>query len=83
MRTMIKSLKHYEAERRLWCAVLSRALHDITHEPEYSRHRKRAISWVGTYPSSAFIEVCRFAGFEPEAVWPRLKRLCTPERAKE
>ena len=83
MNMMIKSLKHCESERALWCAVLARALHDITCEPEHSLHREKAIAWVGAYPTGPFKAVCRSAGFEPEAVWPRLKRLCETERAKD
>ena len=83
MNMMIKSPKHCEAERALWCAVLSMALHDITCEPGHSLHRQKAIAWVGAYPTGPFKAVCLSAGFEPEAVWPRLKRLCDPERAKD
>ena len=83
MNMMIKSFKSCEAERALWCAVLAGALHDLTCEPEHLLHRPKAIAWLGAYPTGPFKAVCRSAGFEPEAVWPRLKRLCDPERAKD
>lgn len=56
-------------EHELWVRVLHMALHDAL-----SLHDE-ALSWVGTWPSRDFHEVCRLAGVDGDWLWHRLRGL--------
>lgn len=67
-----------DPERKLWCAVILQALRDlaagriVAGQPgEYLRARAR--TWIGSYPSRDFREVCWHAGFDPDVWHPRLR----------
>lgn len=56
-------------ERQLWLRVLHMALHDALSLKD------EALSWVGTWPSRDFYEVCRLAGVDGDWLWHRLRGL--------
>ena len=65
-----------QAELALWQNVLLSVVVDLCAQG--GRHKDARITaerWVGNYPSRDFRLVCILAGFEPEAVWPMLRRL--------
>ena len=65
-----------QAELALWQNVLLSVVVDLCAQG--GRHKFARITaerWIGDYPSRDFRQVCTLAGFEPEAVWPMLRRL--------
>lgn len=63
-------------ERRLWLEVLGAVVRDLQSTSLASKSaRDDAISWVGTFPSRDFREVCSLACLDPEAVHCRLRRM--------
>ena len=65
-----------QAELALWQNVLLSVVVDLCAQG--GRHKAARITaerWIGDYPSRDFRQVCTLAGFEPEAVWPMLRRL--------
>jgi len=60
------------AYRRLWQAVLCRAIKDAIGTPGLVQHKAR--SWL-TRDSAHFKEVCLFAGYEPDYVFQKAKAI--------
>jgi hypothetical protein len=64
------------AERRLWCAVIVRAIDDLAIDRDSSdearQNREDVIRWLGKKPRRDFIEVCHRAGVEPRRTHARM-----------
>ena len=72
-------------ERQLWCAVLLAMANDLVNGSPFSKERREAVTWVGTFPTNNFKMVCDLAGFEPDAVHPimlNLSQLSEEKRTK-
>jgi hypothetical protein len=63
-------------EQRLWRAVFVQALQDTFGicTVAMSRDEHRACKWWGKTYSQDFIELCEFAGFDPQQTFEKLKR---------
>ena len=63
-------------EQKLWRAVFVQAIQDtfgICTIP-MSRNEHREAKWFGKVYNQDFIELCEFAGFNPEQTFQKLKR---------
>jgi hypothetical protein len=63
-------------EQRLWRAVFFQAIQDAFGicTVAMSRDENRACKWWGKTYSQDFIELCEFAGFDPQQTFQKLKR---------
>lgn len=69
-----------KAEQALWQHVLLSVLIDLCAQG--GRHKDARVTaerWIGGFASRDFRMVCSLAGFEPDAVWPVLRRLALME----
>jgi hypothetical protein len=63
-------------EQKLWRAVFMQALQDTfgISTVAMSRDEHREAKWFGKIYNQDFIELCEFAGFNPEQTFQKLKR---------
>ena len=63
-------------EQKLWRAVFMQALQDTfgISTVAMSRDEWREAKWFGKVYNQDFIELCEFAGFNPEQTFQKLKR---------
>ena len=63
-------------EQKLWRAVFMQALQDTfgISTVTMSRDEHREAKWFGKTYNQDFIELCEFAGFNPEQTFQKLKR---------
>jgi hypothetical protein len=63
-------------EQKLWRAVFIQAIQDTFGicTVTMSRDEHRAAKWFGKTYNQDFIELCEFAGFNPEQTFQKLKR---------
>ena len=63
-------------EQKLWRAVFVQAIQDTFGicTVAMSRDEHRAAKWFGRVYNKDFIELCEFAGFNPEQTFQKLKR---------
>jgi hypothetical protein len=63
-------------EQKLWRAVFVQAIQDTFGicTVGMSRDEHRAAKWFGRVYNEDFIELCEFAGFNPEQTFQKLKR---------
>jgi hypothetical protein len=63
-------------EQKLWRAVFVQAIQDTFGicTVGMSRDEHRAAKWFGRVYNQDFIELCEFAGFNPEQTFQKLKR---------
>ncbi len=80
-----ESALHGAAERRMWCAVISRALQDALNDVatvssllQRDKLREDARKWfIGN--DAEFQAACNAAGYDPEVLRPRVLRLIGTE----
>jgi hypothetical protein len=68
--------KPLNPEQRLWRAVFVQALQDTFGicTVAMSRDEHREATWFGKTYNQDFIQLCEFAGFDPEQTFQKLKR---------
>ena len=71
-------------EQRLWRAVLAQVMYDLLSdniELEEDGHRMMAECWI-SHKHKDFVDVCRNAGFDPDYVFNKAKKLMKAKQLK-